>query len=153
MQSFNCGLVIYNLIFRPRLISRSNTNSIRELVNAFYGYGIPDPKVYVLPYRCRYNHKIVEGAYFGRLSHDKNCKTYKKLRKENNIRGHIELCVLSNYDFSYLMNNMKHLGLLGNYCLDGGKLKYKRSTCQPIQTDVFVFYLFGNLGKMRCRPF
>lgn len=138
METFKSGLVVYNLIFRPSLLSNSKTNSIRELVKTFYGYGIPDPKVYVLPYRC-YSHKIVEGAYFERLSHDKSCKTYKKLRKEHVLRGHIELCVLSNYDFSYLTNNMKPLGLLGNYCIDGGKLKYKRSTCQPIQTDVFVF--------------
>ena len=137
METFKSGLVVYNLIFRPSLLSNSSkTNSIRELVKTFYGYGISDPKVYVLPYRCRYNHKIVEGAYFQRLSHDKNCKTYKKLRKDNNLRGHIELCVLSKCDFSYLTNNMKPLDLVGNYSIDY-KPKYK--TFQQIQTDVFVF--------------
>ena len=138
MELLKSGLVVYNLILRPSMFSNSKTNSIRELVKSFYGYGIAVPKVYVLPYRYRYNHKIVEGGYFRRLSHDKNCKSYKKLRKENNLRGHIELCVLSNYDLSYLVGGIKPLDLLGNYCIDD-KLKYKTSTYEPIQTDVFVF--------------
>ena len=67
----------------------------------------------------------------------KGVKPIKSLEK-NNIRGHIELCVLSNYDFSYLTNNMKPLSILGNYCHDG-ETEIQKGQHIFNKTDIFVF--------------
>ena len=45
-MTLNSGLVVYNLLFRPHLTSRTNTNQIRELVKEYYDPMDHNPKMY-----------------------------------------------------------------------------------------------------------
>ena len=132
-MSIESGIILYNLIFRPHLTSRTNTNSIRDLVKSYCGYGIPSPKVFVLAEK--YKHKI-KGLYW--LYHDKNSKCYKKLRKENNLRGRINIYVEYDHDFSKLVKNIKPLDFIGKYYNDKTEIIPRGDGFQPVKTDIFV---------------
>lgn len=111
------------MIFRPHLTSRNNSNSIRELVKSYYCYGIPSPKIYILP-ESKF-HSIFRVTGLEKLYCDGKSKAYKKLRKDYKLKGWINVYTSSGYDISELLKYNKSQPLISR-------------ANRPIYKDLFV---------------
>ena len=86
-MTLNSGLVVYNLLFRPYLTSRTNTNQIRELVKEYYDPMDHNPKMYKISKVDfdRYNLRDMctgIGADF-----PTSYKEYKQMLRKNKVKN------------------------------------------------------------------